>query len=473
MIKGLKKMPKGVKASTAFFLASVISAGMSYITTPIYTRILSSEEFGQVSLFMSWMAVFGIVAMFCLHYGVFNNGMLDYPEDRDGYSLSMLVLSNITTIIFCVIVLCVYPYVKKYIGLDMPFIVLMMIVFITQPAYNFYIARRRYEYKYISTFIVSVVSAVITPIITVICIFSTNDSRLYARIFGTECTLIFIYLIFYIRIIIKAKGKVNFSYWKMALVFNLPLIPHYLSTYLLGNSSKLMISYYIDDSATAYFSIAYSVASIGLIVWNAINGSLVPFTYEKCKKEDFKAISTVTIPILTVFAGVSVGIIMLAPEVVAIMATSEYKEAIYVIPPVVGGVFFQACYYIYANIVYYYKKTMYVMVASVGAVIINLSLNVILIPRFGYIVAGYTTLISYFIQACLDFWAMRKVIKKEVYDMKFIGSLSVFVIIVSLLSNITYEYALLRYSILMIMISFVIYKRKKIMNIIKEFGRDK
>ena len=81
-------MPQGVKASIAFFIASLITKGIGYITTPLFTRLLSAEEFGQVSVYLTWMQVFGIVAMFCLSYGVFNNGMVDFSEQRDEYSFS-------------------------------------------------------------------------------------------------------------------------------------------------------------------------------------------------------------------------------------------------------------------------------------------------------------------------------------------------------------------------------------------------
>ena len=107
----------GVKASIAFFLASVLTHGISYIVTPIYTRVLSSEEYGQTSVYLTWLQVFGIIAMFCLSYGVFNNGMMDHKDKRDEYSFSMLMLSNIITLSFSAILLSLYPLFKGYLKL--------------------------------------------------------------------------------------------------------------------------------------------------------------------------------------------------------------------------------------------------------------------------------------------------------------------------------------------------------------------
>ena len=61
-----KNIPAGVKASIAFFIASLISNGISYITTPIFTRLLTSAEYGQVSVYFTCFQIFGTVAMFAL-----------------------------------------------------------------------------------------------------------------------------------------------------------------------------------------------------------------------------------------------------------------------------------------------------------------------------------------------------------------------------------------------------------------------
>lgn len=468
MLNRIKNLPKGVKASVAFFFASLISKGIAYIVTPIYTRVLPPEVYGQTSVFLMWFEVFGIVAMFCLSYGVFNIGMIDYPDKRDEYSFSMLVLSNVITLVFSVLLLLIYPLIEDFVGLDVPLVILMLVLFIVLPAYNFWTARQRYEFKYKYTVIWTIVSAILSPTIAIFCILTTDGSKLYARLFGAELTLAFIYIGFYVYLAIKSKFKVNFFYWKGALLFNLPLIPHYLSTYLLGNSNKLLISNLIGDAEVAYYSVAYSVASIVTILWTAINSSLVPYTCEKCQEKDYASIAKVVNPILTIFASGCVGVIMFAPEVVAVMSTPDYMEAIYVIPPIVGGVFFQVHYYIYANIVYYYKKPKYVMFASVISLILNFIVGYILISNFGYLVAGYVTLSCYLLQAALDYLAMKRVVKEGVYNMRYIGLLSLTVLAVSLLSTFTYDYILIRYGVILILVIAVIIFRKKIITVFKD-----
>ena len=467
MLNKIKGLPQGAKASIAFFLASLITKGIGYITTPLFTRLLSPEEFGQASVYLTWVHIFGIVAMFCLSYGVFNNGMVDYPESRNEYAFSMLILSNIITVCFSGILLGLYPYIKDWLGMDLPLVILMCVLFLVQPAYSFWTAKERYELKYKWTVIWTILSAFLSPAIAIVCILLSDNQKLYARLFGAEVTLIVIYIFFYIYLIIKANGKIDTRYWKAAFLFNLPLIPHYLSTYLLGNSNKILISFLVSDSAAAYYSVAYSVAAVVTIIWTSINTSLIPYTYEHCKKADYKPISKITLPILTMFAAACGFLIMLAPELVAIMATSNYMEAIYVIPPTIGGIFFQVQYYIYANIVYYHKKPTYVMIASISATIMNILLNYICISKFGYLAAGYVTMACYLLQATIDYFAMKKVVGERVYNMRFIGLLSLLMVAVSLLSNLIYGYMWIRYAIIAVILILAIVFRNKILALLK------
>lgn len=467
-VSKINNIPAGVKASIAFFISSFVTKGIAFVTTPFFTRMLTAEEYGQVSLYYTWYQLFGIIAMFCLYYAVFNVGMMDYPERRNDFSFSLLVLSNLITIIFSTILFLIYPHIKYTIGLDIQYIILMCIMYLFQPAYLFWVAKERYEYKYKYVLFFAIISALVAPIIAIISIAITpNEKHLTARIFGFEIPLLLIHLGFYFYLGVKAKWKLDISFWKAAIIFNLPLIPHYLSTYLLNSLDRIMIANIVNDSATAYYSLAYSIASIALIVWTAIDNSLVPYTFQKLKEGSYKDINKVANPLITLFACGCFMIIMFSPEAVKIMGSEKYLEAIYVIPPIVGGVFFQVQYFLYSNILYYYKKPKYVMVGSLVAVVFNLILNYIFINKYGYVAAGFTTLVCYAIQAFIDYLAMRIVMGYSVYDTKYIMLLSLVIIVVSIFGSLIYDYLLLRLIMVAVFIIIAFLFRKRIFNTFK------
>lgn len=467
------KVSNGVKASLAFFIASLISKGIGYLTTPIYTRILTTEEYGQTSVFLTWVQVFGILAMFCLSLGVFNNGLLDYKDNRDDYSFSMLILSNVITVIVMGIICISFPLTKGVIGLDIKYILLMGFIFLFQPAYNFWLSRQRFELKFKWPVFWAVLSAVISPLVAIICIYNNKGEggNLSQRIFGAEIPLIIMYALFYIHLGKNNNFRINTQYWKSAFLFNLPLIPHYLSVYLLGSADKIMISRMISNTATAYYSVANSVASVAMIVWSAITSSLTPFVYENLKAKKYDKINRIVNPILFIFCGGCIAVTILAPEVVRVMATSEFMEGIYAIPPIIGGVFFQVQYYLFSMFIYYYKKPKYVAIGSLVSVTLNIVLNFIFIPIYGYIAAGYTTLVSYMVQAIIDYVALTKIAGNIIIDKKRILILSLFMIVFSLLSNITYKYLVLRIAIIVLLFGVLIAKRKEVFSVVSDIRR--
>ena len=459
-------LPKAVVASLAFLIMRVVEKSLVFITSPIYTRMLSQDEFGEVSVFLSWQNMLGIITMFCLSYGVFNNGMMDYEHDRDGYSFSMLVLSNIITFICGIVLFILYPYIHQSLGMDIPLLALMFLIFFTQPAFNFWMARQRFEYKYKAMSAIVVASAVLSSISAIALIWLWPGHGVYARLFGGFGVFIIVYCFFYIYIASRAEGKLNVSYWKGALIFNLPLIPHYLSSHVLNNSNRIIIASIVGNVAAAKYSLAYTIGLAVTVVWSSINASLIPYTYEKCREEDFTALSSVT-NVIVLFYSVACGVlILLAPEMLAIMAPKSYSECVYIIPPIVGGIFFMSIYFIFANVIYYYKKPKYVMYASVTSAVFNVVLNYLLIPKYGYFAAGYTTLGCFILQAVFDYYAMKKVTGTCIYNIQFLVTLGICILCVSLFSSLLYHNNFIRYLILVVLCIALFIFRKKIMSAI-------
>ncbi len=94
--------------------------------------------------------------------------------------------------------------------------------------------------------------------------------------------------------------------------------------------------------------------------------------------------------------------ILLAPEIVRIMATQEYYEAVYIMPPIAMGVVLTAVSNMYSNILIFLKKTKVIMLASGAASAVNVVLNFVFIPKFGYQAAAYTTLVAYIVMAIIE-----------------------------------------------------------------------
>lgn len=167
-----------------------------------------------------------------------------------------------------------------------------------------------------------------------------------------------------------------------------------------------------------------------------------------------------------------------APEVIYIMAPAQYHEAIYVIPPVSASSYFTFLYNIFSIVGLYYEKTKKIMWASVSGAILNLVLNAICIPIFGYIAAAYTTLVCYMFFSFAHYLIMKSICKAnldgvEIYDMKFILLMSAVMIALTIIFTLTYSNSLIRYAIILVLAVIIFVQRKVLLNTMKELKSSK
>ena len=112
-----------------------------------------------------------------------------------------------------------------------------------------------------------------------------------------------------------------------------------------------------------------------------------------------------------------VGVVLIGPEFVMLLASKQYWEGIKIIPPIVLSNYLIFAYTLYVNIEHYHKKTPYITINTVIAACCNILLNYFLIPKFGYVAAAYTTLFSYSVALILHaIYAKR--LENELYPLK-------------------------------------------------------
>ncbi|MFV0364819.1 MAG: lipopolysaccharide biosynthesis protein [Suipraeoptans sp.] len=472
-LNNLSALSPAAKASLVLMMTQMIQKGLSIITSPIYTRLMTTSEYGEVTLFFSWYEILIIFTGFCLSKGVFNNGMIEYKKNRDVFAWSMCTLSILISISVCSIILYFSKFVYNFMSLPFTLILYMSILLTFFEALSIWTVKQRFEYRYKASAIITLVIAVVSPICGILGVILFEERKVLARIVGARNVFLVFYIALFLYLAYKAKGKIKVEYWKFAFRFNLPLIPHYLSLHILNHMDRIMISNIVGNSYAGIYSIAYNAASIVKIFWQSINASLMPWTYEKCSQNKFDELAKLTKVLIHGYGLLCIAFMLIAPEIMRILAPESYHNGIYAIPAIIAGVFFSALYYIFANVIYYYKKPKYVMLGSVCSAIVNVVLNILLIPRFGYLAAGYTTMISYILQVIIDYLAMKHILKKDIYDLRFILRISGLIILTSFILSYSYESIAIRVALLIIFAIYVILHISKNINIYRDFFKKK
>ena len=478
IIKKLAKIPRQVKSAAAYTFATLFTRGLAIITVPIFTRIMSTDQIGIVNLYNSWFGLISVVATLSLTSGGYMLAMKEYENERDQYEASVLSLTSLITIIIMGIYFIAPSYWQNILGLPRNLLRLMLFGLLVSPAQDFWLARQRYEYRYKLSCITTIGTALIASLLSIYAVYYAGKNQLeniaHWRLYANFIIVYGVAFCFWVYIFFKGKTLYNKKYWKFSLSLSIPLVGYSIASQILNVSDRMMISRMVNNSAVGIYSTLYSVSSISTLFWTAIHSSMVPHIFQTIEKKtnSIKKISSI---LLTLYAIIAILMILLAPEIVKILATKEYYEAIYIMPPIAAGIFFIAVFNLYSDIAVYFKKTKYIMYPGVAAAIINLILNYIFIKLLGYMAAAYTTLISYMLLALFQGIIAQKLerennLKQSIYDNRYIVLLSAVTTIISLLGIFLYGNIILRYITILILFIFIVcilwhyYKLKKNIN---------
>ena len=450
------------RAAIAYVLCNFILKAINIITTPIFTRILNTTDYGTISLYNAWLSILGVIATLSLSSGVLNVGLNEFKKNQWGYLASLLILSNLATLISGLIFIWGTANFNFNIGLPQTAIKLMFLHFLLNPAIEFWYAKQKYNYNYVSFIALTVIITVISTFFSLYCVMNNANNKSVWKIFGNELIIYILGFIIYMFIMIKGFHTLNIKFWKYAFIINGPLIVHTLSKVILDNCGKIMIGYFADKSSVGKYSVISLISTIAILLWSAINSSLVPYTYKMLDEKKFICINKVSKLIMSFYAVSCFIIILFGPEIVKILAPYEYWDAIYVAPPLVASIYFMAVYNLFGNLEIYYKKTNYIMIATLIGMIINIILNFLLIPRFGYIAAAYSSLISYFIISFIHYKIASDINKDNIYDLILIRKQSLLILFTVIISTVLYYLNnMFRYIIILFLLLLMVKKIKK------------
>lgn len=452
-----------------FLICSVIQKGIGTISTPIFTRIMTDEQFGAYNVYTSWQSIITIVVTLNISGNCITRELvaLNDEKKKSELSSSLYGLTVLLVGFYGIIYFIFRDYFNKVTGLSEYLFLMMGCSMLLGNAFNVWMNQKRVEYKYWPIVIVTLLFSIIRPVLAIIFVLnSPESSQVEARVTGANIGNLIAFSWIIVYLFVKGKVFFNASNWKYAITFCIPLIPHYLSRTILNESDRLMISHYIGDAEVGYYSIAYTIASIMLLFNTSVAQSLDPWIYQSIKNKNTSSIGKTSYLVLIIIALINLCVMSLAPELLRILAPPSYYDALWVIPPVTASVFFTFMYDLFASFQFYFKKTTFIALASCGGAVCNIILNIIFIPMFGYIAAGYTTLVCYIIFGILHYLFMRWICRQymdnqKVYDWRIVFGIGLVLVLGSLAMVYLYKHSILRIAVLVsIGLSFIVYREK-------------
>ena len=463
-----ESMPLPAKAAFWFAVCSAVQSGAAFLAIPILTRMMSQEQYGIVTLYNSWRQIVAIFATLNIYCGVFNVGMAKWKESRDAYLSSMIGLTAVLVAACYLIYRLAEPLLGAVIQLPSEFMGVMMIQIFATTVFSLWSARERFEYRYHALLGMTAIYAIVGQAASIVAVQLTPEDscKAFASVVSLSVVLLAVAILLAARVLRRNHKLFDRVFWRHAVSFNLPLVPHYLATLILGQADRIMIASINGAADAAVYGVAYTVGLMIQIVTGAITNALTPWMYGRLEVRDAHGFSERIEKIVLCVGLANTLVIFAAPEIMAIAGPESYRLGMYVIPPVAAAMLATFVYGLFAQVEFYYEKKAGVVVASTAAAVVNIVLNFLALPVFGYWAAGYTTLLCYGLLAWGHYLYMNHVLEAKglrgLFDGKKILACCLAFAPVSALGMVLYDFPLARLCLVVGVAALAIWQRKRI-----------
>lgn len=435
------------KASIYYVIANIVGQGVVLLSSAIFTRMMSKADYGLVSTYSTWVLLINTFICFNSFISV-RTAYIDFRDDYDRYNSSVLSLSILCGIFITLVLATITKLTGMNFGIWEVLLACIQSIALNIINYTLAIQSMKNEYKQ-RTFMMIAPNWCHTILSIVLMMIFTGNLYM-AKIAGNAFGLAIFGIICSIVLFYKVAPKVILKYWKYALFISIPSIFYTLSDLILMQSDRLMLTSMVGSEETAEYSVIYNVSSIIMAIYQAINGAWLPWFFDKVSNNENNIIKKYQSYYILVFTVFTCGMMTISPELVKIMAPENYWDGIRYVAPITIASYLMFIYAFFSSYLLYQKRTSRIAVNTIIAAILNIVLNVVLIPEYKAVGAVIATVISYSVLFVLHYFAVLKD-STQFFDMFKMWLNIAGVIVFGVIFSVVIDFWGLRYSLFVIM----------------------
>lgn len=392
-------------ASLIYLVPTLLLRGANFFLAPLYAHSMSAEDFGRVGVAATLTTLLITVLSGGLHSTIYRLHH-DWPDEHArqrfyGTILTFLILVplGITAAAHGLLILTgIQPFrtlpTWPYLGLILwsgyfaVFQSLPLAIFVARE-----LPRRAVAFNAIM-----LSTTVITNLLFVVVL----DQGAVGQLRATLAANIALSIASVIAIKPYLRLQPSLSQLRIALAFSLPLVPHLIATWGLAVADRLVLERSVSTADIGRYQLAATFANVIVVFAGAMMRGLHPIVARKFAQhdgvQDVPKLGTLAVLAVTMCC-VVVGLV--SDDVLILAFPPAYHGAAQYIPWLIAGAGFQGLYQIVIQGTMQAKQTRWVPVISLVAILANLGINILFVPRHGAMVAAVATLIAYVMLALL------------------------------------------------------------------------
>lgn len=418
------KNHKMAKNAILYSFFTLLQRGLGIFLLPIYTTVLSSNELGIISTSSA------IIAFFVIIFGLSIRGSTTYfyynHNSTENYLKKIYGTSVLTILAFSGLGILILLLCKSYLldplfeNIDFyPYVILSLISIFFQPLYFFYQSLLKAKQLAKKAVFLDLLFFVTMIGLTVILILGFD--------FGAEGALIanaIASLLVFIVSCIGLKQEVILSFnvdiFKKLLKYSLPILPHNLSGWAMNMFDKVILNSLTSLSVVAFFDVGSQIGKVVNMLSLGINSAYSPWFFDQIKNNPNSKIqiANTTNKIIVFYAFSGVAVSWLAPEILKIISRPEYHDSWKIVPVISTAFVINGFYFTFSN-TFFLNKTKHLPLLTLSGAVINIILNLILIPMYGFYGAAYASLFTKSIFTFITYKVSNRILPIN-YNLRFI-----------------------------------------------------
>jgi O-antigen/teichoic acid export membrane protein len=404
-----------LRNSTIYLASNILNALVPFLLLPILTRYLTPDEYGQIAMFQTLIT--GLAALTGLNaVGAANRKFYDKHDDSslaqfNGTCLHILLLSSLTLGLLC---FWLSTDISQWLNIPAAWVYFALIISSTNFIIQFRLGQWQIRERAISFGVMQVSQSILVLILSLGLIIGLQQGA-SGRVDALMVTSIVyaglgLLLLYRDRLLILLPLKKEF--FKEALSFGVPLVPHVVGIFLLSSIDRFFINQQLGVAEAGIYMLAVQLSLGMAVVFDAINKALVPWLFRTLSENNPRQLQRLikfTYFFFVIVAGLGGLSFIVGPWVVTWIAGPEYQRATTVIGWLCLGQAFGGMYLMVANYIFYAKRTGALSAVTISTGLLNIALLVYLIEHMGIVGVAMAFAISMCIRFFATWWLASRV----------------------------------------------------------------
>ena len=390
----MDKKKELVKNTFIITVGKICTQFISFFLLPLYTALLTTEEYGIVDLIQTYIQLILPIIMLQIDQAVFR--FLVDNRNKEMEKTKIISTSVFFLIIQSVFLTAIFFCIRQFLdGAYKEFLLLNVLAMMFS---NMLLQMLRglgnnKEYS-ISSFLCALINIGLNILFVVG--FKWGATGMLASIFFSNI-ICGIYIVIKMKLYrYVSKGNICIDYFKKMAKYSIPLIPNALSWWIVNSADRTIVASYLGTSSNGILSVAYKFSNIFISFYNIFSMSWTESASLHRKDSDAESFfSQIINSAFCVFSSIALLIIGVMPFVFNIIINIEFKDSYYQIPLLLIASVLNVIVGLYGSIYIAFKKTNEIAKTSIYAGIINIVVNLILIRYIGLYAASVSSICAY------------------------------------------------------------------------------